>query len=81
MNVARADCVSHFADEMMTVVKEMCVKTLLVRPDVDRMLIALVIWHVLDKSVLIHARNQPHVAQMQNVLFKIILRLVFVQIT
>lgn len=81
MNVVKVVSVSHFVDEMMIVAMVKCVKISFVQPDADLMLIALVIWLVRDKNVLIHVKIQLLVVRMPIVSFKIMQRLVFAPIT
>lgn len=75
----RAAFASHCVVVMMIVVMVKCVKTLSVRLDVDRIHIAQEIWRASPKNVLIHVKSQPRAVQMPIVLFKIMLKLAFVQ--
>lgn len=71
MNVAKVVCVNHFVVATMIVDTVKYVKTLFARLDVDRMLIARVIWLVSVKNVLTHVKSQRHVVPMQIVWYKI----------
>lgn len=79
-NVVRVVSVSHFVDEMMTVATEKCVNISFVQPDVDLMRIALVVWRVRDKNVLIHVKIQLLVVRMPIVSFKIMQKHAFARI-
>lgn len=54
-NDVKMEIVNHYAEETMTVDTVKCARTLFVQLDAVQMRIALAIWHVLDKSVWIHA--------------------------